>query len=434
MLQEAVSKLYYHTYTTCYTRFVPCNAMGQRCSLSLLTANNSLFQETSNAQVQTDPGPDEALEQQVEALKIQLYNERNQCRTNEQQDNLKRNLEGEISALKRSNFELKESNEAFHDKVLEVDHHKKKHETWKKERNDALTAVPTDRDKVDEALVQQVEALKIQLFNERNQRQTDEQQDELRRNLECEISALKRSNSELKERNEAFHDKILDMESELADYEKKDEMWKKERNDVLLEIQRLKEEAERFIEILSSSHEDEVDLPFDKKQRLTAEVESLKLLVDLRTQEIHRLRDEKSCLLRKVASLEDVEVKFEKCAAKVEHLTAQLDVKRSELRDSAAVYHQMAAQLSKALDERNKFKRQFEELQWRLRNKAAFPSTQMFIRNGDDPSKGHHHHDDHEGHEEEVELRRPVELELNVRKNRLATFCTWSLNAWDLDL
>ena len=100
---------------------------------------------------------------------------------------------------------------------------------------------------------QQVEALKIQLYNERNQRQNNE--NDLTKTLESEISDLKIRNSELKERNEAFHDKILEMESELGDYEKKDEMWKKERNDVLLEIQRLKEEAEKFIEILSSSNE-----------------------------------------------------------------------------------------------------------------------------------------------------------------------------------
>lgn len=49
--------------------------------------------------------------------------------------------------------------------------------------------------------------------------------------------------------------------------------------DVVAEIQRLKEEANRFIAILAAQDEEEEDLSPEKRQNLTREVESLQVII-----------------------------------------------------------------------------------------------------------------------------------------------------------
>jgi len=100
--------------------------------------------------------------------------------------------------------------------------------------------------------------------------------------------------------------------------------------EVLSEIQRLKEEANRFISILSSEDDpekaDELLSP-GKRQSLTREVESLQLVVEMRTAELHKLREERTRHLQQLEELERTSDLLEKANARVEDLTVQLAAK-----------------------------------------------------------------------------------------------------------
>ena len=74
---------------------------------------------------------------------------------------------------------------------------------------------------------------------------------------------------------EANHARIVE------DYQERDRAWQVEKEEVLAEIQRLKEEASRFIAILSQEEEyykSDQQLSPAKKQALTKEVESLQVI------------------------------------------------------------------------------------------------------------------------------------------------------------
>ena len=100
--------------------------------------------------------------------------------------------------------------------------------------------------------------------------------------------------------------------------------------EVLSEIQRLKEEANRFISILSAEDDpekaDELLSP-GKRQSLTREVESLQLVVEMRTAELHKLREERTRHLQQLEELERTSDLLEKANARVEDLTVQLAAK-----------------------------------------------------------------------------------------------------------
>ena len=141
--------------------------------------------------------------------------------------------------------------------------------------------------------------------------------------------------------------------------------------DVLSEIQRLKQEAKRFIAILSQESDDETLSP-TKRQSLTREVESLQvnllcrkallvcsgcrhrslrwtsywtfleteeeteevyylcvflllqLVVEMRTNELHQLRDERDRHLQQLEEFDSVKSNLVKMSARVEDLQAQL--------------------------------------------------------------------------------------------------------------
>ena len=127
--------------------------------------------------------------------------------------------------------------------------------------------------------------------------------------------------------------------------------------EVLGEIQRLKEEANRFIAILSTEDDperaDELLSP-NKRQSLTREVESLQvgftlayqrkmgpiiqpistpllqLVVEMRTTELHKLREERTRHLQQLEELEQTRTQLAKASARMEDLTVQL-AKKTEV-------------------------------------------------------------------------------------------------------
>lgn len=78
----------------------------------------------------------------------------------------------------------------------------------------------------------------------------------------------------------------------------RDLAWQEDKQEILAEVQRLKEEASRMVAILTMEAEDEMGE--EKKRSLQQEVESLQLVVEMRTAEVKRLRDQQAKMERQL--------------------------------------------------------------------------------------------------------------------------------------
>lgn len=162
------------------------------------------------------------------------------------------------------------------------------------------------------------------------------------------------------------------------EYNAKDEAWKKEKMEVFGEIQRLKDEANRFIAILSAEDESDEHLSPERKQTLTREVESLQLVVEMRTQEVHRLREEQAKHLAKLEELDTTKESLAKMKAKVEDLQAQLARKNESERQLSREKSNLENNFE--LQSKNKaiISQQMEELQWRIKHKMELPPLHVY--------------------------------------------------------
>ena len=125
--------------------------------------------------------------------------------------------------------------------------------------------------------------------------------------------------SQLKERDE----KLSEAFREISERE---ENWQEEKADVLREVQRLKAEASKMVQVLALEYEEE-NMSEEKKRSLSAEVYSLQLVVEMRTGEVRSLRDQLASLTHQLDLMEGVQVKLDKANARIEDLQEQLKLK-----------------------------------------------------------------------------------------------------------
>ena len=124
---------------------------------------------------------------------------------------------------------------------------------------------------------------------------------------------------QLKERDE----KLSEAFREISERE---ENWQEEKADVLREVQRLKAEASKMVQVLALEYEEE-NMSEEKKRSLSAEVYSLQLVVEMRTGEVRSLRDQLASLTHQLELMEGVQVKLDKANARIEDLQEQLKLK-----------------------------------------------------------------------------------------------------------
>jgi len=186
--------------------------------------------------------------------------------------------------------------------------------------------------------------------------------------LESQMTAIRRE-----------HAKAIDS------YVARDQAWQLEKEDVLSEIQRLKQEAKRFIAILSQESDDETLSP-TKRQSLTREVESLQLVVEMRTNELHQLRDERDRHLQQLEEFDSVKSNLVKMSARVEDLQAQLAEKTKLERQLSRDRQQLANSVEVESKTKARMSMQVEELQWRIKNNLELPPTQLFSPDRESPS------------------------------------------------
>nr|XP_040572062.1 probable E3 ubiquitin-protein ligase bre1 isoform X1 [Lepeophtheirus salmonis] len=237
------------------------------------------------------------------------------------------------------------------------------------------------------------DAKQTSLINAKNIHETDLKH--LSSTYEARILDMKRVHKvEVESLKSDYEKKIqaqkLDYENSISSYKERDDAWQLEKQDVFSEIQRLKDEANRFIAILSQEedrYEDEEKMSPQKKQILQREIESLQLVIDMRTSEIHKLREEQTRHLQQLEEFEKTRSLLSKMQAKVEDLQAQLENKnvlqrqlsleKSKLENSYEEETKKKARMSMQSNSEESTQEDVEELQWRIRNQYELPPTKI---------------------------------------------------------
>lgn len=223
-------------------------------------------------------------------------------------------------------------------------------------------------------------------FETELQRRISEIEITFRNNLVTEIQNERIKNlSEIESLRLEYEKALSDADQRHRDsielLQERDAAWQAEKQDVLGEIQRLKEEANRFIAILSQEEEYEKSdqqLSPSKRQALTKEVESLQLVVEMRSSEVRLLREERTKLLEQLNSFENTRNILEKMNARVEDLQAQLEAKSETERQLSLEKSQLESNYETESKSKARMSMQVEELQWRIKNNLELPATKIF--------------------------------------------------------
>ena len=110
--------------------------------------------------------------------------------------------------------------------------------------------------------------------------------------------------------------------------EERDQAWQDERADVLKEVQRLKAEATKMIKILAMEYEED-NLSEERKSILSQEVNSLQLVVEMRTGEVRNLREQLDRVNKELEHADVVKKKLKHETEKMEDLEQQVKIKDS---------------------------------------------------------------------------------------------------------
>ena len=108
--------------------------------------------------------------------------------------------------------------------------------------------------------------------------------------------------------------------------EEREQAWHTEKSFVVQEVEKLKKENTRLIMLLERN-DNEDNLSDDKKKSLSQEVSSLNVVIEMRTEEIKRLKEQLAVATEKLVEFNTIKESQAKCMAKVEDLEEQLAIK-----------------------------------------------------------------------------------------------------------
>ena len=137
----------------------------------------------------------------------------------------------------------------------------------------------------------------------------------------------KRMEEEFRMKEDRLQQSLACLEESLTLVEVRERGWQQEREEILQEVQRLKAEASKMVAVLAAEYEAEEELGEDRKRSLTAEVYSLQLVVEMRTQEVRGLRDKVATATHQLEAVAVTQNNLEKAEARIEDLEEQLKKK-----------------------------------------------------------------------------------------------------------
>jgi len=160
--------------------------------------------------------------------------------------------------------------------------------------------------------------------------------------------------------------------------EEREQAWHTEKSFVVQEVEKLKKENTRLIMLLERN-DNEDNLSDDKKKSLSQEVSSLNVVIEMRTEEIKRLKEQLAVATEKLVEFNTVKESQAKCMAKVEDLEEQLAIKNrkeKQFMEEKTHMEQNVRNMSKELDH---MRRTVETMQWSIRNNFYFPGEKKTV-------------------------------------------------------
>ena len=113
-----------------------------------------------------------------------------------------------------------------------------------------------------------------------------------------------------------------------------------------------------------------------------AEVDSLKAVLEMKTEEIHALRLEKAKLEDKLDEFDRMKLDFGKVTAQLEDLKAQLNEKQVVERKLSEENRQLYDSVERELNSKRRLTMEKEELEWRMRSFSGNGPMSMSMMEG----------------------------------------------------
>ena len=116
------------------------------------------------------------------------------------------------------------------------------------------------------------------------------------------------------------------LDKSMKEIKEREQTWLEEKQEVLIEVQRLKDEATQMESVLAMEYEED-ERGEDKKIRLSQEVYSFQLVVEMRTGEVRNLREQLDRATQQLEQAEEGNERLRKATARMEDLEEQLRIK-----------------------------------------------------------------------------------------------------------
>jgi len=286
-----------------------------------------------------------------ENLKLKEIIEHQKLKLEKQEKSIKslsNECQSMVETLKNEyNSRLQEEKNCHHLKLLEE---KEKH---RKEIENAKIIAKNSANETISQLNKQIVAERAKMFAE--------QQD-----------TKKRMEEEFKMKEDRLQQSLACLEQSLTIVEKRELEWQEEKADILEEVQRLKAEANKMIQIFAEDYEEE-NLSEEKKRSLSAEVYSLQLVVEMRTGEVRSLREKLGIVTHQMESQAVTQSQLDKAMARIEDLEEQLKQKVVKEQRISAEKWELESSVSESTKKMERMSMNVEELQWRIRNNFELP-------------------------------------------------------------
>lgn len=113
----------------------------------------------------------------------------------------------------------------------------------------------------------------------------------------------------------------------------------------------------------------------NKLSKVIAEVDSLKAVLEMRTEEIHALRLEKAKLEDKLDDFDRMKISLNKVTAQMEDLKAQLNEKQVLERKLSEENRQLYNSMEREKNVQRRLTMEKEELEWKMKSFSAADSS-----------------------------------------------------------
>ncbi|XP_078682746.1 uncharacterized protein LOC144917066 isoform X3 [Branchiostoma floridae x Branchiostoma belcheri] len=137
------------------------------------------------------------------------------------------------------------------------------------------------------------------------------------------------------------------------------------------QYQRQKDKAQMFEEALNKDTDMRVQAAITPYKHLPAEVDSLKAVLDIKSQEVHDLRKRNMELDKQVSEIPDLKDKIKMLERKTEDMEAMLSIKSEFQRQMSTEHAQLRQQYEQQEYASKRLSMENEELQWKLRNSGS---------------------------------------------------------------